>query len=218
VRWCFGEFAIDLDTRQLTRGTRDIHLSPKAFDLLADLIAHQPKVMMKAELVEHLWPGTFVLEANLANLIVEIRAALKDRARAPKFVRTAHGAGYAFCGEATRDAASARVSARTSCWIQWGKHRYPLASGQHVIGRDADADVRIESSTVSRRHARLTVSVDQTVLEDFGSKNGTYLRDQRVTTPTGLSDGDDIRIGSLLITYHARKTDTSTDSYAWRKR
>jgi DNA-binding winged helix-turn-helix (wHTH) protein len=218
VRWCFGEFTIDLETRQLTRGTREIHLSPKAFDLLADLIAHQPKVMMKAELVEYLWPGTFVVEANLSNLIAEIRAALTDRPRAAKYVRTAHGSGYAFCGNATRDGGSARASSRTSCWIEWGKHRFPLASGEHVIGRDPDADVRIESSTVSRRHARLTVSGDKTVLEDFGSKNGTYLHDERVTRPIGLSDGDGIRIGSLLITYHARTTDTSTDTYASRKR
>ena len=51
--------------------------------------------------MKRLWPETFVAEANLSNLVAEIREALGDRARAPLFVRTAHGFGYAFCGEAT---------------------------------------------------------------------------------------------------------------------
>ena len=42
------------------------------------------------------------------------------------------------------------------------------------------------------------------MLEDFGSKNGTFRGETRVTAPIQLADGDDIRIGSLLVTFHAR--------------
>ena len=42
------------------------------------------------------------------------------------------------------------------------------------------------------------------MLEDFGSKNGTFRAKARVTTPIELADGDDIRIGSLLVTFHVR--------------
>ena len=97
----FGPFTLDLDTRQLTQGRREIHLAPKAFELLATLVLDRPKVLSKAVLQQRLWPKTFVAEANLSNLVAEIREALGDRARAPLFVRTAHGFGYAFCGEAT---------------------------------------------------------------------------------------------------------------------
>ena len=74
----------------------------------------RPKALSKADLQERLWPGTFVAEANLSNLVAEIRAALNDPARAPKFVRTAHRFGYAFCGDAVSltdpgDAAPARL-------------------------------------------------------------------------------------------------------------
>ena len=96
----FGPFVLDLDTRQLTRGSHDIHLSPKAFELLGALILDRPKVLSKDVLQQRLWPDTFVAEANLSNLIAEIREALGDRPRSPLFVRTAHGFGYAFCGEA----------------------------------------------------------------------------------------------------------------------
>ena len=93
----FGPFVLDLDTRQLTRGGGDIHLSPKAFELLETLILDRPKVLSKDVLQQRLWPETFVAEANLSNLVAEIREALGDRARSPLFVRTAHGFGYAFC-------------------------------------------------------------------------------------------------------------------------
>jgi Tol biopolymer transport system component/DNA-binding winged helix-turn-helix (wHTH) protein len=100
VRLRFGPFTLDLDSRQLTNAGEEVHLEPKAFELLSALVVERPKALSKAELQERLWPGTFVAEANLSNLVAEIRAALGDPARAPKFVRTAHGFGYAFCGDA----------------------------------------------------------------------------------------------------------------------
>lgn len=100
MRIRFGSFTLDLESRQLTNAGEDIHLEPKAFELLSALVLERPKALSKADLQERLWPGTFVAEANLSNLVAEIRAALGDPARAPKFVRTAHGFGYAFCGDA----------------------------------------------------------------------------------------------------------------------
>ena len=100
MRIRFGPFTLDLESRQLTNAGEDIHLEPKAFELLSALVLERPKALSKGDLQERLWPGTFVAEANLSNLVAEIRAALGDPARAPKFVRTAHGFGYAFCGDA----------------------------------------------------------------------------------------------------------------------
>jgi DNA-binding winged helix-turn-helix (wHTH) protein len=95
----FGSFTLDLDTRQLTRDRQVIHLSPKAFQLLATLTLERPKVLSKSELQQRLWPDTFVAEANLSNLVAEIRKALGDSGRSPSWIRTVHGLGYAFCGE-----------------------------------------------------------------------------------------------------------------------
>lgn len=209
----FGSFTLDLDTRQLTQGKREIHISPKAFELLATLAVDRPKVLSKAVLQQRLWPETFVAEANLSNLVAEIREALGDRARTPQFIRTAHGFGYAFCGDAATlaDTRGAEPD-RPLCWLEWGKRRFPLSVGAHVIGRDADVEVRLDSSTVSRRHARLVVTAEGTVLEDFVSKNGTFRGTERVTSPVQLADGDAIRIGSLLVTFHVRAPSGATDT------
>ena len=95
-------------------------------------------------------------------------------------------------------------SGQPSCWLEWGTRRFPLSVGDHVIGRDPDVEVRLDASTVSRRHARLVVTAGGTVLEDFGSKNGTFRGSERVTLPVQLADGDAIHIGSLLVTFHVR--------------
>jgi DNA-binding winged helix-turn-helix (wHTH) protein len=212
VRIRFGPFVLNLDTRQLTEDNRQIHLTPKAFDLLTMLVQDRPKVLSKAALQNRLWPDTFVAEANLSNLIAEIREALRDQAHAPTFIRTAHGFGYAFSGEATTFADTASALERPSCWLEWDRLRFPLALGEHVIGRDPDVEVRLDDSTVSRRHARLVVTTEGTVLEDFGSKNGTFRGGERVTGPVRLADGDAIRIGSLLVTFRSRSLMMSTDT------
>ena len=212
MRIRFGLFTIDDRTRQLLKGERPVALSPKAFELLITLASRQPNVMSKAALHEQLWPKTFVSEANLSNLVAEVRGALSDRAQSPKFIRTAYGFGYAFCSETTVVDNEPARSTRHLCWLEWGRRRFPLWSGSYVVGRDADVEIRLDASTVSRRHARIIVSAEQMTLEDFGSKNGTYRGTERVNGPVTLADGDSIRIGSLLVTFHVRAPGGSTDT------
>ena len=214
VRICFGPFLLDLETRQLMRNAREVHLTPKAFELLAILVLDRPKVLSKTDLQQRLWPETFVAEANLSNLIAEIRSALDDRPRGSLFIRTAHGFGYAFCGAAIDTPAPTSADARPSCWLEWGQRRFPLSQGEHVVGRDPDVEIQLDASTVSRRHARLVVSSERVLLEDFRSKNGTFRGGERVTAPVSLADGDVIRIGSLLVTFHRRTRAGSTETQA----
>jgi DNA-binding winged helix-turn-helix (wHTH) protein len=201
----FGSFTLDGDTRQLTQNAREIHLAPKAFDLLMALATERPKVLSKADLQQRLWPDTFVAEANLSNLVGEIREAIGDQGRAPAWIRTAHGIGYAFCGEAmTLSSIREKPTTRPTCWLEWGAQRFPLPPGEHVIGRDPDVEISLDASTVSRRHAKLVVTAKSAVLEDFGSKNGTRRGSERVVSPVQLADGDTLHIGSLLLTFHMR--------------
>jgi DNA-binding winged helix-turn-helix (wHTH) protein len=198
----FGPFVLDSKTRQLTRNGQEIHLAPKAFDLLLALVQERPRVLSKGALQERLWPATFVAEANLSNLVAEIREALGDRARAPLYIRTVHGFGYAFCGEAAATGATEPQASPPLCWIQWGNRRFPLSAGDHVIGRDPDVSVKVDASTVSRRHAQLSVTAEAATLEDLGSKNGTFRGAERVRSAIQLVDGDAVRIGSQLLTFH----------------
>jgi TolB-like protein/DNA-binding winged helix-turn-helix (wHTH) protein len=96
MRTCFGPFTFDSALRLVTCGGREIHLTPKAFDLLALLLTEAGRVVTKQELHERLWPDTFVADATLIGLVKTLRRKLDDRdARAP-IIRTTHGVGYAF--------------------------------------------------------------------------------------------------------------------------
>jgi DNA-binding winged helix-turn-helix (wHTH) protein len=211
VRVRFGSFVLDRDTRQLTRDGEEVHLTPKALQLLAILIEDRPKVVSKTVLLERLWPDTFVAEANVSNLVTEIRDVLGDRTRTPRWIRTAHGFGYAFCGDAVAMSRRTAAGSASLCWFEWGRLRFPLTAGEHVIGRDPDVEIRLDAPTVSRRHAKVVVSLEGTWLEDFGSKNGTQRGDERITTPVPLVNGDVVHIGSLVLTFHMN-TLPSTDT------
>src|SRR6201993_471020 len=92
----FGEFVLDSETRQLLRACQPRHVSPKAFHLLEVLVSSRPRVWSKRELQDLLWPDTTVVEANLPNLVAEVRAALEDDPQRPRYLRTVHRYGYGF--------------------------------------------------------------------------------------------------------------------------
>jgi len=201
-----------MDTRQLTRDDREIHLAPKAFDLLAALVRDRPKVLSKAALQERLWPATFVAEANLSNLVAEVRDALGDAARRPVYIRTAHGFGYAFCGDAEVTGRRERAPEGPACWLEWEGRRLPLSIGEHVIGRDPNVEIQLDQTTVSRRHARLVVTTEGAVLEALVSKNGTFRGSELVSAPIQLADGDAFRVGSVLMIFRVRASSGSEET------
>ena len=210
----FGAFTLDFETRQLSRGPEGqaVHLSPKAFELLRVLVDERPRAVAKDELHERLWPSTFVSEATLASLVAELREVLGERGREPGFVRTVHGFGYAFSGVAQE--IGGRVPARVASWIVCNGRETSLGDGEHVIGRDADVAVPLNSPTVSRQHARLVIAGETATLEDLGSKNGTTVRGQKITSSVKLADGDRIRIGAFELTFRTLTAMGSTETQA----
>ena len=208
----FSPYTLDVESRQLLRGDNVVHLSPKAFELLSILVSHRPKAFSKSELQERLWPDTFVVEKNLANLIGEIRDAIGDDPANPRFIRTVHRFGYAFRDTVTGGAArrSANRAGGASFRLKWTGGRVSLEEGEHVIGRDPDAEVFLDSAGVSRRHARIGISRGRATIEDLGSKNGTFVGDQQVAGPTSIGDGDIIGSGSVKLTLKVVQTPSST--------
>jgi DNA-binding winged helix-turn-helix (wHTH) protein len=203
----FGEFTIDTESRQLRRGDAECHLSPKAFEFLRLLIENRARALSKAELHERLWPSTFVSEATLTSLVAEVRAALGDTAGHSRFVRTVHRFGYAFKGTAeVLTATMPSADHRARCWILWQWGQVALKDGDHLLGRDGDVAIWLESPSVSRHHARIRVSGTDATIEDLGSKNGTYLQGERLASPSPLTDGDEIRLGSVLVKFRLTGT------------
>jgi DNA-binding winged helix-turn-helix (wHTH) protein len=207
----FGEFTIDTDSRQLTRGDSERHLSPKAFEFLRLLLEYRPRALSKSELHDRLWPSTFVSDATLTSLVSEVRSALGESARNEQFLRTVHRFGYAFNGDAIEVGRAAQsADERVRCWIVWDSGQVGLRDGAHLLGRDGDVAVWLESPTVSRHHARIRVTGMDATIEDLDSKNGTFLRGDRLTGPASLADGDEIGLGSVLVRFRRPEPDVVT--------
>ena len=211
----FGEFTVDTESRQLRQDGTERHLSPKAFEFLCLLLEHRPRALSKAELHGRLWPSTFVSDATLTSLVAEVRNALGEKAGAGRFIRTVHRYGYAFSGMA-EDSRKPSRDARVRCWIVWDSGQVALHDGEHLLGRDADVAVWLDSPTVSRHHARIRISGCDVTIEDLGSKNGTLLRGERLITPSPLTDGDEIRLGSVPLKFRMVSASGSTQTQRLR--
>jgi len=208
----FGPFVLDTDTRQLLLDHEEIHLAPKAFELLLLLLANRPRALSKTELQERLWPSTFVEETNLAGLVAEIRRALGDSATRPLYLRTVYSFGYRFVGDVVEAAVPVKSGfAGPRPYLILENRRIALLEGANIIGRASDATIQCEVSGVSRHHARIMVSGGGATLEDLGSKNGTYVRRERIAS-VSLADGDEIRLGKASLTFRIDPALDPTDT------
>jgi DNA-binding winged helix-turn-helix (wHTH) protein len=204
VRLEFGDCSLDRDTREVFRRGKSVHVEPKAYRLLELLLDARPKAISKQELQEELWPSTYVSELALSRLVSVLRQALGDASRKPRLIRTVHGFGYTFCSEVKAAAPRGRAAAsEPSCRLVMGSRQIALADGKNLIGRDPSAEVWLDRASVSRRHAQLVVGPASVVLEDLGSRNGTYVGRNRIESPTQLSSGDSIRIGGVTLVFRA---------------
>ena len=207
----FGECSFDPGTRQLFRKGKLVDLSPKAFHRLEILLDRRPKALSKEELQDLVWPGVFVAEGNLARLVTEIRHAIGDSSDEPRFLRTVHGFGYAFSGQARADTDDKRDAVEGSVFkLIWGDREIALREGENVLGRDRDAVAWVDVGSVSRHHARIVVSGEKARLEDLGSKNGTFVKGRKLAAPRDLKDGDEIRIGTVPMTFRRFESPETT--------
>jgi DNA-binding winged helix-turn-helix (wHTH) protein len=203
-----GECRFDTLRREVRRGAQRLHLSPKAFELLGLLLERRPRALSKDELFTRLWPTSFVTEASLAVLVAEIRREIGDDARAPRYLRTVHGFGYAF----SEDGVVAAEDGASVFRLIWGVREVALSAGENLLGREAAASVHIDDATVSRHHARIVVEDGRARIEDLGSKNGTWVRGSRILGAWNLADRDDLRIGSVPMTFRCFGAELATET------
>jgi DNA-binding winged helix-turn-helix (wHTH) protein len=186
-------YQFDTATRTLTRDGDAVALTPKAFAILESLVESHPAAVAKEALYDKLWPDVVVEPGNLHNLVAEVRGALGHDA-----VRTVHRFGYALSLDVAREpAASAFV-------VDTGRRELPLLAGENILGRDT-----IDAPDVSRRHARIVLAGEAAILEDLGSKNGTWLRGSRLEARAPLEDGDEIHLGRTRVVFRRTRRGTT---------
>jgi len=197
----FAEFLFDEDRRQLFRGGEPLHLEPKAFELLSLLVSRRPNALSKPQIQEAIWPGTSVGDSSLPGLVRDLRTALGDDRLRQKFIRTVHGYGYAFCGTAFGDPAPAGDGCRWAALR--GGREIPLREGTHLVGRGGNCLIRCDSVLASRSHAQVRITPEGAFIQDLGSRNGTWLRGERIRGVSEILPGDTVQVGSEEIRFVA---------------
>ena len=81
--------------------------------------------------------------------------------------------------------------------LQGAKESFPLAAGDHVVGRVVGVSIRLDTPQISRRHAVLRVSKTGTVVEDLASSNGTFVNKEKIAAPRTLAEGDTVQFGDI---------------------
>ena len=84
----FDEFRLDTQNRVLRRGGTTVPITPKAFDVLLLLIQNAGRIVTKDELMEAVWPNSFVEESNLTQTIFMVRKALDETVAARNLLAT----------------------------------------------------------------------------------------------------------------------------------
>jgi adenylate cyclase len=99
LRYCFEEFAFDIDRRELHRGADVVSITPQVFDLLEYLIRNRERVVSKDELINAVWNGRIVSDAALATRLNAVRAAIGDTGEEQRLIKTLPRKGFRFVGQ-----------------------------------------------------------------------------------------------------------------------
>lgn len=195
----FEDCIFDTASRELSRAGTIVPIEPKMYMLLEVLIERRPAVVTNIELDEILWRNVYVERSSLTRLVSELRSVLGDTPRESRIIRTAYKTGYSFAANVVKVGEAVKHPSRF--FLLWNDRMIHLDEGDNILGRGAECTLVIDATTVSRRHARITVSGGGTSIEDLESTNGTFVNKKPAKGPTALKEGDEVALGSAAMRF-----------------
>jgi len=201
-----GEWLVQPPLGRMVRGRVVVRLRPRAVELLVLLAERAGEVVTKRDIVDRVWSSGFVADNTVVHCVKDLRNALGDPSDAPRYLQTIPRRGYRMLeqarplgeGEAPAGVDAARYELVARSWTAF------LVDGDNLIGRGGEAEILIDASRVSRHHALVVVSEGGVVIEDLGSKNGTFVNEVRIEAPAQLEDGDEVRLGDVHLKLRGR--------------
>jgi len=204
-----AEWLFEPDLDRISCGDERRTLRPRVTDLLVCLAESPGELVSKRRLIDEVFQAEFVTENALTHLVAELRSAFGDSSRNPRYIETIPRRGYRLIAEVTRDS-GARTEPPLCVLVREDGSEITLHEGENAIGRSPDAAVYIDVWEVSRHHARINVRGDVAEIEDLGSKNGTFVRGQRIEGRQPLQNADEIQIGLGLARFRFKRVDADT--------
>lgn len=191
-RYAFSGFVLDTAAGELRRGDVAVDLRPKVYELLRYFVEHPAVLIAKEDLLDAIWGDVHVSDGSINRTVTELRHLLGDDPRRPRIIETVARRGYRFIADVGVTDGERTVS---NFLLLLSDRTIPLRHGETILGRIPECDVQIIGPSVSRRHARITITEEGVTIEDLGSTNGTFIGELRLTGPALISDGAEIRLG-----------------------
>jgi DNA-binding winged helix-turn-helix (wHTH) protein len=207
MRLRFADCVLDPEARELRRQEKLVPLSPRALHLLTLLLEHRPRPVSQRQLRDALWPDTSVGYTSLAQVVGEVRRAIGDADGADRRIRTVPRVGYAFVAPVVEE--RPRRPAGLGMLVTEDTE-YLVREGETLVGRGTECGIRLPSSRVSRVHARVWTEGERVLVEDAGSKNGTWVNRERRAGATALEDGDEVLFGTFRAVFQRAGASGST--------
>ena len=207
----FGAFVFHAERRQLLHDGAEVHLTPKAFDLLGLLIRGRRPSFRRRRSTSSSGPTRSCPMRRWQDWSKKCAARWATMVPVRSFGRPT---GWVSRLRRQQIASGSPNPTAITHWLTVGTRRIPLKDGVNVIGRDPDATVWLDVPGVSRRHAQVIVKDGVATLEDLGSKNGTLVGDRPVRGQVTLRHADRIQVATELLVLHVSNRGMSTATQA----
>src|SRR4051794_33198022 len=207
----FGDFELDVAAFTLRREGIAVRLEKIPMEVLVLLVERAGSLVARDSIHAALWgPDVFLdRDAAINTAMRKIRKALGDDVDRPRWVETVVGKGYRFVGQIVSEAMEPQRQGALYRLTR-GTHAFALQHGENLIGRDPDVHVFLDHPSVSRRHARISITVGRVMLEDLNSRNGTSVNGRVIIAPTEVHDGTIIGVGPITLTFVSLASVAST--------
>ena len=209
TRHLFGDFVLDTRSGELLRDGQRVPLRRKCFELLVYMTQESGALLSKERLLRDVWRDVIVEEATLSKTVAELRDALGDEAAKPAIIQTVRSRGYRFALPVRSEELAPPSASSAAVRLLYGTIDHPLPDGEHLIGRDEHVKIVLHTPLASRHHARVHVEGTLVIIEDVGSKNGTFVNGERIDQPRVLTLGDKIEIGGETLILWSPATATT---------
>ncbi len=154
MAWTFGDFRLDPDRFELTRGAASVRLEPQVLALLVHLVRHRNRMVTKDEIAEEVWHGRAVSDASISSCIRSVRKAVDDDGEHQTILRTVHGLGFRFIAEVAESRTVPAIAATAS----------PAPTG-HPTGRPSIAILPFRPLAVATELAILADAIPYEIIQ-----------------------------------------------------
>lgn len=221
------DWIVEPQLNRVSNGKVSVRIEPKTMEVLLCLADHAGEVVSRRDLVDAVWTVEFITESTVNHAVADLRKALSDDAREPRFIETIPKRGYRLLispgGHPQKEGPARRLGAHrgplaviidqevslgeragsgsNGHFLFLAETKIPLCGNPVVFGRGESADIQILVPEVSRRHARIEFELRATAIEDLASKNGTLVNNTPIESRHQLRSGDTIGIGPTTMIY-----------------